>query len=89
MRSSGPAGSLLVLEEIDDHLPQGSLWVQKGSEPSKTLKSALLAPPDVEEYISFCPSWDFTSDPNTSLLAVSTRCRFLPRADIPRAVTPS
>jgi len=49
MRSSGPAGSLLDLEESEDHLPQRSLWVQKGSELSNTLKSALLAPPEAEE----------------------------------------
>jgi len=49
MRLSDPARSLIDLEETEDHLPQGSLWVQKGSEVSRTLKTVLFVPPDVEE----------------------------------------
>ena len=86
--SFGMAAESFGPDDADVHLPHESLSVHQGSDESKIRNSAFFF--DCSGYrISFRLSNDATTDPKTSRRATSTRCLFLPRAETPRAMSPS
>ena len=76
-------------EDVAAHRVQAFFSVHQGSEGSRTRNSVLFVVSSAGKRISFCASWVPTMDPTTSCLAMSTLCRFFPRAEIPSAINPS
>jgi hypothetical protein len=85
----GSVAEPLCSEDVSAHRVQVFFSVHQGNEGSRTRNSVLFVVSSAGKRISFCASWVPTMDPTTSCLAMSTLCRFFPRAEIPSAINPS